>query len=174
LKAEKREDDWISIVAYKSIDPFFNDAFCFEKSPNIKFGSVSDLTINSLNMKPVFSKFIWEIDVPYCMFKTSLESVTQHKYSLYKKELEGKSLQMRDATPEEVNNLQNAVSIKKAFHLYETDLVWEKFRGVARRQMVDRAIKILLTWNDKDSCFGSLPKEVVFMIILIHEKVFSQ
>ncbi|MBA2727320.1 MAG: hypothetical protein H0U49_04005, partial [Parachlamydiaceae bacterium] len=42
LKAEKREDDWISIVAYKSIDPFFNDAFCFEKSPNIKFGSVSD------------------------------------------------------------------------------------------------------------------------------------
>lgn len=139
----------IPINSYKDMQPFaggivayqtekkiykFQDGFVFKESPEIKFGTLSNMTSR-------FAGHEYEENrIGFMLYEFLKPGSSIIHHGMPNTVLEDLSLSMRSATPKEVKGLKKAVRLGNASHshLSRWGLDWKKLKELAQQHFSNR------------------------------------
>lgn len=123
------------IVAYQTKSYSFSDSFSFDDKPEVKFGTVSNITSRFQGVGDAEDRtgfMLYEFLKP--------KSAIMH-HAMTKSDLERDSIIMRAASPDEIDRLRSAMDLGKASHCHSSrwGLDWEKLKELAKKHFAERA-----------------------------------
>ena len=122
------------IVAYQTKSYSFSDSFSFDDEPEVKFGTVSNMTSRFQGIGDA------EDRTGFMLYEFLKPKSTIMHHGMTKSELERHALTMRAASPDEIDKLRSAIDLGKASHchLSRWGLDWEKLKELAEKHFAER------------------------------------
>lgn len=122
------------VVAFQTKSHSFSDSFSFDEKPEVKFGTVSNITSRwqgSGDPEDRTGYTLYEFLKP--------KSAIMH-HAMTKSSLERDALIMRAASPEEIDKLRSAIDLGTASHCHSSrwGLEWEKLKELSKKHFADR------------------------------------
>lgn len=121
------------VVAFQTKSYPFPDSFSFDDEPEVKFGTVSNMTYRFQASGKAEDRTGYRL---YEFLKPESDSYRTHR-GMTKSKLEQHSLTMRAASQEEINKLRKAIELGKASHCLGLD--WEKLKELAEKHFANRS-----------------------------------